>query len=145
MNLPFPKACAAAACALLAGLPAGCALPLRIDSQPQGAVVCIDGREVGRTPMDTELPWNSGWISVQAPGYRIDHVEWTNHYVGQMHMVPNVPVLLFELKRKTYGMGPDAALPPGARMPASLPSAPAAAPTPFNTRPPSSGFRGVLK
>ncbi len=47
-------------------------IPLHIDSSPRGATVTLDGRRLGRTPLDTQVPSadRHGWLELDLGGYR---------------------------------------------------------------------------
>lgn len=44
------------------------ATPVQIESQPQGAVVKINGRDLGRTPIDTEIPYPGVSVNIEIGG-----------------------------------------------------------------------------
>ena len=68
---PMPSAAAPAPSAGAAAVSAPTAVHLRVNSQPPGAKVFLDGREVGRTPFDGEYPRDgeSHIVRAELPGH----------------------------------------------------------------------------
>jgi hypothetical protein len=58
-------------CCLSLGLSTGCAQrELTINSEPQGALVYLNGQEVGRTPMKYDFRWYGDYeVTLRADGY----------------------------------------------------------------------------
>ncbi|MES2746214.1 MAG: PEGA domain-containing protein [Bdellovibrionota bacterium] len=44
------------------------ATPIQIESQPEGALVKINGRDLGRTPIDTEIPYPGAAVNIEIGG-----------------------------------------------------------------------------
>ncbi len=42
--------------------------PVQIESQPSGAIVKINGRDLGRTPIDTEIPYPGAAVNIEIGG-----------------------------------------------------------------------------
>jgi len=103
----------------------GCTLPINIDSRPQGAQVFFDGQEMGVTPYRASLGPTSPWISVRAPGYAIESVEWGvgRSGGGMMGMSADMAsTFRFNLKRSGNVMQGQSLTGPASPMPSAVPS-----------------------
>lgn len=64
------------------------ATPVQIESQPSGAVVKINGRDLGRTPIDTDIPYPGPTVNIEIGG--VDGFE----YITRSQSVGNRGIIL---------------------------------------------------
>lgn len=145
---PWTFAARAAAAVLAAAALAGCVRrEIEITSAPPGALVLLNGREVGRTPARVRFTFDgtydvrlqlAGYESVQGSG-RTDAPVWD--FVGADLVAELAPVGLHRIDRWHFELVPEADADAGVRaraeaarrsvesMPSEAPDAPPPAPT----------------